>query len=93
MRNNTKEVSSFRTLVQKIRNCFKPLPNAYQIFRERLRWLNPLTPRNKGMRWCYFKLFFSSYFTPRQEPGESSWTEDETAYMNGSLFMDEEDLN
>lgn len=68
-------VSSFRTLVEKIRNYFKypyspksddaPLSNAYQIFRGRLQWLNPFNPHYKGVRWRFFKLFFKVYLSPK----------------------------
>ena len=59
-------------IIQKIRNYFKypndPLTtetNWYQIFRWRLRWLNPFSPYNKGMRWRFFKLFFKVYLSPK----------------------------
>ena len=77
MSSNKKKVESLTTLSQKIREYFKypycpesddaPLSNAYQIFRWRLNWLNPLTPRNKGMRWIYFKHFFKSYFEKKED--------------------------
>ena len=69
-----------------------PIQERLKILRWRLRWLNPFACK-KGMRWTYFKLFFSSYLTPTPKiKGESSWTEDDDAYMDASLFMDEEDL-
>ena len=71
---NTKQVFSFRTLVQKIQEAlihkrkrngeFQPL-NWFHILRWRLRWLNPFSPYNKGMRWSYFKMFFKVYFGPK----------------------------
>lgn len=70
-----------------------PIQEKLKILRWRLRWLNPFACNQKGMRWIYFKLFFSSYFTPTPKiKGESSWTEDDAAYMDASLFMDEEEL-
>ena len=56
-------------IIQKIRNIFihqrnHPL-NWFHILRWRLRWLNPFSPYNKGMRWSYFKMFFKVYFGPK----------------------------
>ena len=71
-----KRAFGFGALVQTIRNAliqkrkrngeFQPA-NWFHVLTWRLNWLNPLTPRNKGMRWIYFKYFFKSYFGKKEE--------------------------
>jgi len=59
---------SLRALVKYFKYPNDPLTtetNWYHILRWRLRWLNPFSPYNKGMRWSYFKMFFKVYFGPK----------------------------
>ena len=64
-----KRAFSFGALIQKIRNIFIQQRNQplswFHILRWRLRWLNPFSPYNKGMRWSYFKMFFKVYLSPK----------------------------
>ena len=69
-----------------------PIGERLQILKWRLRWLNPFASNQKGMRWIYFKLFFSSYLTPTPKIKGKLDDDDAYAYTDGSLFMDEEDL-
>jgi len=55
-----------------------PIQERLKILRWRLRWLNPFACNQKGMRWIYFKLFFSSYFTPTPKiKGTCMWSIDD----------------
>ena len=58
-------------IIQKIRNAliqkrkrngeFQPA-NWFHVLTWRLKWLNPFTSYNKGLRWIYFKSFFYNYY-------------------------------
>jgi hypothetical protein len=74
MSSNNRKVESLTTLSQKIREYFKypndPLTtetNWYQIFRWRLRWLNPFSPYNKGMRWGSLNYFLKFILVQNQK--------------------------
>ena len=72
-----------------------PIGERLQILKWRLRWLNPFACNQKGMRWIYFKLFFSSYFTPTPKiPKIKGRLDDEDAYAytDGSLFMEDDEV-
>jgi len=71
MRNNTKEVFSFRTLVEKIRNAlihkrkrngkFQPY-NWFHVLTMRTDWLNPFYSSTYVTRWKSFKSCIFSYY-------------------------------